>query len=281
MLFRSYSKKDARIQVHSNQVFVDIISNHNIAFRLISPDTKYCKVVSADDLLFPDCITRMVEVAETYPSAGFVGCYQISENYVKWQGFPYPGSLLNGRDLCRRMLLSADSCIGFGAPTSLLYRADLVRITDTFFPNRSPHADTSAIYASLKDCDFGFVHQVLCWERVHEGMRTTQSHEINEALSSSLDDLIQYGRYYLSEQEWRQALRKSLSEYNEFLAVSFIRFREKEFWDYHKCRLQELGYPMNTSAIIKAGWAKVRRELLNPERALRKLRQGFASSMRR
>src|SRR5262245_18298103 len=50
----AYAKKDPRIQVHSNQKFVDIISNHNIAFRLMPVDAKYCKVVSADDALFPD-----------------------------------------------------------------------------------------------------------------------------------------------------------------------------------------------------------------------------------
>src|SRR5262249_33306601 len=159
------------------------------------------------------------------------GCYQISTNQVKWQGFPYPKVLLDGRELCRRMLLGRSSSFGFGAPTSLLYRADLVRKTDTFFPNRSPHADTSAMYANLKDCDFGFVYQVLCWERVHEGQQTAQSKEINEVWSSSLDDLIQYGRYYLSEQEFSQALKNNVNGYNEFLAVNVIRFREKAFWD--------------------------------------------------
>ena len=71
----NYSKRDSRIRVHSNSQFVGVIENHNIAFRLISPNSKYCKVVSADDWLFPECLARMVDVAEANPSAGFVGSY--------------------------------------------------------------------------------------------------------------------------------------------------------------------------------------------------------------
>src|SRR5579862_5518238 len=59
-----YAKKDSRVRVHDNQEFVDVISNHNLAFRLISPQAKYCKVVSGDDFIFPECLAQMVELAE-------------------------------------------------------------------------------------------------------------------------------------------------------------------------------------------------------------------------
>src|SRR3977135_4188229 len=41
--------KDSRIRIHSNEVFVRVIENHNISFRQIAPQSKYCKVVAADD----------------------------------------------------------------------------------------------------------------------------------------------------------------------------------------------------------------------------------------
>jgi glycosyltransferase involved in cell wall biosynthesis len=65
----NYAKKDGRIRVESNRQFLGVIANHNTAFRLICSDSKYCKVVSADDWLFPECLTRMVGVAEANPSA--------------------------------------------------------------------------------------------------------------------------------------------------------------------------------------------------------------------
>src|SRR5712664_3992737 len=53
-----YAAIDSRIKVINNPTFVGVIENHNIAFKLISPDSQYCKVVSADDWIAPDCIER-------------------------------------------------------------------------------------------------------------------------------------------------------------------------------------------------------------------------------
>src|SRR5215472_16108204 len=69
----AYAKKDNRIRVHNNTQVVGVIENHNTAFRLISTASKYCKVVSADDWVYPECIQRMVELAEANPSVGLVG----------------------------------------------------------------------------------------------------------------------------------------------------------------------------------------------------------------
>jgi hypothetical protein len=44
--------------------FLSQVQNYNFALSRISPDSKYCKMVQADDWLFPDCVRSMVEVAE-------------------------------------------------------------------------------------------------------------------------------------------------------------------------------------------------------------------------
>jgi len=72
----AYAKRDSRVRVHNNEKFVGVIENHNIAFSLISPAAKYCKVVSADDIIFPESIRRLVEVGEMHPPAGIIGSYQ-------------------------------------------------------------------------------------------------------------------------------------------------------------------------------------------------------------
>ena len=63
----AYAKKDPRIRVHNNSEFLKIIPNWNHALRQISPESKYCKIVHADDWLFPECIERMVAVSEQHP----------------------------------------------------------------------------------------------------------------------------------------------------------------------------------------------------------------------
>src|SRR6185436_13824348 len=91
-----YAAKDSRIRVRSNEAFVRVNENHNIAFREIAPDAKYCKVVAADDWLFPECIEKMVELAENHPSVAIVGAYGLYGPPlvdVAWTGLPYPSTI--------------------------------------------------------------------------------------------------------------------------------------------------------------------------------------------
>jgi glycosyltransferase involved in cell wall biosynthesis len=275
-----YAARDSRIRVHHNATNVGVTENHNIAFRLASPDAKYCKIVSADDLLFPDYLARVVETAEANPSAGFVGCYQQSGTQVRWQGFPYPQALINGRELGREMLLSRDPSFGFGSPTSLLYRADLVRKSRSFYPNASPHADTSVFYVHLRDCDYAFVYQVLCWERLREASESRKAYGCIEYLPATLDDVVRYARSYLTDEEYERKFAELMDAYYERLAVGVISAPSGKLLDYHRRRLMELGFPLRTSALLRAGAAKLVKEIANPAEAILKLRRRSAARAR-
>jgi glycosyltransferase involved in cell wall biosynthesis len=267
-----YAKTDKRIRVHNNSDFVGVIENHNIAFSLISPEAKYCKIVSADDFLFPDYLSRTVELGEANPSVGIVGSYQLSGAYIKWQGFEYPGSVITGRDLCRRIFLDGDPAFGFGTPTSLIYRADLVRKTKAFYPNPSPHADTSACFQCLNESDFGFVYQVLSYERKHEATQSSASAKLNRYSSAYLNDLQQYGPLYLDKAELDRLIRQALRGYYNFLAVEYVLgFRGKDFWDYHQKRFAELGHPLSRTVLLRAALTRLVGELLHPAHAMKKL----------
>jgi len=125
-----YAQQDARIRVHNNGEFLNQMRNWNHAMRQISPESKYCKVVHADDWLFPECIARMVEVAEANPSVGIVGAYRLDEDRVNLDGLPYPSTVIPGREVCRLSLLGGPWV--FGSPTSLLIRSDIIRSRETF-----------------------------------------------------------------------------------------------------------------------------------------------------
>ncbi len=274
----SYAKRDSRIRVHNNDTFVGVIANHNNAFGLMSGDAKYCKVVSADDLLLPECILRLVDLAEANPSVGIVGSYQLSGSQVRWQGFQYPRAVFPGREVCRRILLEGNPEFGFGTPTSLLYRADLIRQRSDFYPNPSPHSDSSACFRELRSCDFGFVYQVLSVERTHAGTQSSASANINRYLSAYLDDVRRYGRDYLDEDEFVRTLKDTVTEYDSFLAVNLFQRRSPEFWAYHKGRLKELGYPFSGARLAKVLARKALREVVNPGRALQKFWRSFLGS---
>jgi glycosyltransferase involved in cell wall biosynthesis len=250
---REFAKKDSRIRVHDNENFLDVIANHNLAFQLISTSAKYCKVVSADDYLLRECLLQMVEFAEANPSAAIIGSYQLCLDRVLWQGFEYPRAVFPGRDVCRQVFLGNVQGFGFGSPTSLLYRADVVNGSANFYPNSSPHADTSACFKHLRNSFFGFVYQVLSYNRAHTATQSAKSLEFNRYAPAYLNDLIVYGPYYLDENELQHCISMQLRSYYRFLAMHhFAGSRDKEFWDYHNSRLQELGYPLSNYILLKA-----------------------------
>jgi hypothetical protein len=213
----------------------------------------------------------MVALAEANPSVGIVGSYQLSGSWIRWQGFQYPRAVMPGREVCRQVFIGRDPAFGFGSPTSILYRADLVRRRDEFYPNPSPHSDTSACFECLQDSDFGFVYEVLSFERVHEETQSSASAGLNRYASAYLNDLKEYGPSCLSTDELRRRLKEELDDYDRFLAVNMSRWRNKDFWNYHKGRRQELGYPIRPLQLLKAGASYAVQQALNPERALRKL----------
>jgi glycosyltransferase involved in cell wall biosynthesis len=270
---QKYATADRRIRISTNDAFLDIIANHNHAFRSISPLSKYCKDVSADDWLYPECISRMVSLAEAHPSVGIVGAYQLSGGgdkwYVRTYGLPYHKSVISGREICRSHLLTDLSV--FGNPTTNLYRSDLVRATEEFFPNSTAEADVSACFKHLRSADFGFVHQVLSYERLHEVQITRVSRDLNAYLPSKLGDLLEYGHFYLTEDEFQCCVRDRLTEYYKFLAISAVNIRERKFWDYHRRRLKELGFPLSARRLSMAVCAKLFDLVCNPKRTFEAL----------
>src|SRR6267143_2203091 len=88
---QEYAARDSRIRVHDNATFVDVIGNYNIAFRQISSQSKYCKVVAADDWLYPDCLEKMVALAEQHPSVAMVSALGLEGTNVAQFALPYYG----------------------------------------------------------------------------------------------------------------------------------------------------------------------------------------------
>ena len=271
---QSYAASDERIKVYRNDALLDVNSSHNRAFGLISPASKYCKVVSADDWLFPECLERMVAVAEQHPSVGLVGSYQLSgggQNWwdwsVRWDQVPYPTGVIPGRNVCRLYMLGGIEV--FGSPTSLLYRADLVRRQEKFFPNQGVHADTSACCMTLLEHDYGFVHQVLSYERVHDVRVTTDCQDLNSYLPCQIGDVLEYGEACLTPIEREQALRRLMTQYYDYLAVGALKLRDHRFWDYHMTRLREIGQPLSQLRLAGAIGKVAARMMLDPWRLVR------------
>ncbi len=264
-----YSARDPRIRVHDNTEFVRVNANYNIAVHQISPVSSYCKIVAADDWLFPDCIARMVEVAETNPTVAIVGAYVLHDTRITPEGLPYPSERVFGRDLCRQRLLGGP--FRFGTPTAVLYRSDVIRSVDSFFNESNFHADMEVFFQVLRNRDFGFVHQVLTFSRSREESLTSFSQTVNSYLPGMLYHLLTYGPEYLSQKELAERLALQMKRYYSFLCESVVQHREPEFWAFHKKKLCDLGRPLSYSRLSWVIAMRLLDLILNPKRAVEAL----------
>jgi len=266
---RRYAAKDKRIRVHKNHTFLPVISNHNAALRQISPDSKYCKVVLGDDWIFPDCLERMVAVAEEHPSVGLVAAYVLEGQRVALTGLPYPSPVVSGREICRRHLL--EGLYVFGSANAVLYRAELVRGRDPFYNAANIHADNEVCFALLRTCNFGFVHQVLTFTRVRPGSLNTVSRDLHTYFASMLQLLITHAPAYLTREECDACLTRHLSEYYRFLGKSLMLRRDTHFWDYHKSALIRAGVGFSRARLAKGALATLNDAALNPKHTVERL----------
>jgi glycosyltransferase involved in cell wall biosynthesis len=266
---QSYAKRDRRIQVKTNAVFVGACDNHNIAFRFVPPHAKYCKVLSADDWIEPGCVGKMVRFAEAHPTVGIVGSYQRSGDKVRWQGLPVTVGVVAGRDAGRLGLL--EGVFVFGTPTSCLYRADLLRMRPSFFPHNRSYADTSACYEAFQHCDFGFLHEVLSAERVHSGQWTAEMDAVDAGNVGYLDVVLQYGPLYLTAAEFAARKKQVFDTYYRALGGCLLKLKGRHYWDFHQSRLREMGLGLDWGKVARAAIREALTEARNPVTATRKV----------
>jgi len=266
---RRYAQRDSRITVLANRRFLTAMQNHNAALRTISPASKYCKMVFADDWLFPQCLEQMVALAEAHPTVGIVGAYGLDGRQVLWIGLPYPSPITAGREVCRSMF-----CRGpyvFGSATSLLYRADLVRARPVFYSEDNIHADTEICLDLLKMCDFGFVHEILTFSRVRPHSLVQMSQYLNTFDASKLRHLVVHGPHFLTDSELQDCLKPTLKSYYRYLAGAVLRNRPKDFWNYHRTMLRQLGMRFDGPRLVIAVFARLCEAVLNPRSTIRSL----------
>ena len=247
-----YAQRDGRIRVRRNQHFVSAIENHHIGFGYMPPGSKYCKVVHADDWIFPDCLRQMVALAEAQPTVGIVSAYRLEGEWVALGGLPHPSTLVAGREACRLTLLRW--AFVFGSPTSLLLRSECIRARKMFYDEEHfpQHSDTAACLEVLQGWNFGFVHQVLTYTRHHAEAKSAFSRTVNSYLAEGVAMLMKYGPLCLSPSESREAVQQWTRSYRQFLAMSLLRRRDQRFWDYHKTILESLGWSLSPVALFGA-----------------------------
>jgi glycosyltransferase involved in cell wall biosynthesis len=231
-----YAQADKRIRLITPPSFLSQGANFNFALRQISADSAYCKMVLADDWLYPHCLAEMVALADANPSVGLVSSYVLAESTVWGAGLPSHRTVFSGHEVGHAFL--ADRIFPFGNQSSVMYRADVVRGRDPFFDESTVFFDTDAALRTLSDHDFGFVHQVLSFFRIHHGSITSQTQTYTPVAADHMIAVRNHGPTFLSSVELKQRSQETTGWFYEGLGRQRLRelarARDDSFWEYQR-----------------------------------------------
>ena len=246
---REYAKRDDRIRVIDQPEFLSQSRNFNSALRAINGESRYCKMILADDLLFPSCLREMVQVAERHPSIGIVSSYLLNGDRVGAAGLPYPDECFPGREIARDQLTKGRYFLG--SPSVVMYRADIVRRNPEFFQDHRYSADSIRAYQCLLESDLGFVHQVLSFLRDREDSIGAEVGDYRHYLLDAYIQLQLHGKQVLSGLEYQRVRRRLRREYFGFLGIEALYNHRPGLWAFTNGGLALIGESFT-------GWRRLR-----------------------
>jgi len=235
----SFARRDPRIRLLRRTQLLTQVENYNRALEEISEPSRYCKVVQADDFIYPECLHQMAQVFEQYESVGLVSSYWLKGSELRGSGYPFPSPVYSGKEVARLYL--REGLWVFGSPTAVMYRSSLVQKGQPFYDSTQLHEDTDKCMQILQHWDFGFVHQVLSFSRadndsISSAVRSFQPVAIDRYI------LVQrYASVFVEADEAADLKTKTRREYYGVLAKEALRGRESDFWQYHSKGLGTIG----------------------------------------
>lgn len=263
-----------KLRLERNSRFLSQIENYNQSLRFTSPDSKYCKLVQADDLLFPQCLELMIEVAERDSSVGVVGSYSLEGSDLAFDGLPFPSPITSGGAVCRLFFLN--NRYVFGSVTQLLLRSEVVRNRTPFYDAAfEPFEDAAAIFEVLALWKFGFVHQVLTFSRREHASLMMRLLDMDSPLAFRLFMLRSFGRKFLDDAEYRQRLKWAERAYAQLIIDGVMALRGNSFLEFHGLMLKRMGYTASSGRLWWCAVLGVLDVLLNPKRGLRLFSDGL------
>lgn len=235
----TYQRRDKRIRLVRRSQLLSQVENYNRALEEISKASSYCKVVQADDFLFPDCLRLMAQRFQQSESIGLVSSYWLKGKQLRGSGFPFPATVLPGKEMARLYLRTG--LWVFGSPSAVMYRSCMIKKDQPFYDESRLHEDSEKCMQILEHWDFGFVHQVLSFSRadnesISSAVRTFEPNALDRYI------IVQrYARAFLEANEAAALVKKTKREYYGVLAEAVLRGRESAFWQYHARGLNTLG----------------------------------------
>lgn len=259
---------DSRIHFISEMQFLDQVRNYNRALNYISPESKYCKMVQADDWIYPNCLAEMVAVAESRETVGLVSSFTLyGDKPTSHGGLSLAkGPVYPGQDAGRAQLLGA---VLFGSPTSVMYRSEIVRSRKPFFSTVTAYfEDTEVCFEILEDWDFGLIPRILTFNRRDNSGIWTGLEQYSPLSLYRYMFIHRFGRVFFEDEELHKLVREIEYAYYDLLGQGIVHRYGKRFWKFHTDGLKSVGLRMSYHRLGLHVWLAVVDALMNPKGTL-------------
>lgn len=262
-----YASIDTRIKIFRNKLLLSQTKNHNYALQNISANSLYCKIVAADDRIFPTCLEAMIAIAECAPNIGVVSGYTLLDwghrTSIYLTGLPYQQNIFDGHDICRRFFING--IYVFGPPTASLIRSEIVRGRNPFYHEDSVTEDVDVFFEILQSWNFGFVHEIMTYTR-----RSNEStiSSIRDGLMdlTQMVEITKYGKEFLNESEYIRHFKRIKKSYLLMIGYSLLKAKPKKFWDFHRRGLFFAGINLDRGQLLTGLLYAIFDLLFNPKK---------------
>jgi glycosyltransferase involved in cell wall biosynthesis len=194
----------------------------NSNFCINQSQGKYIKFLYQDDILMPNCIEKMVNLAETDPDIGLVfspremffleqeninleliAVYQQFANlHQSWSDLK---SIQWGKDLLNDPNLWQHPINKIGEPSTVLLRKSVFETIASFDPELNQLVDLDLWWRILAQFKVGFVEETLSYFRLHTQQKTCQNMFEGQAMDLNFyDKIYSHPDYQLFSPQFRQ-----------------------------------------------------------------------------
>lgn len=246
----SYARRDSRIRLVRQPTLLPQVPHYNKALTYISPESEFCKIVQADDSIFPECLDRMVRAFEQLPSIGLVSSFYIKGRKIFGGDYPAGRPVMPGRELAR--LFIREGVYVFGSPSTVMFRASMVRDQVPFYDEVFLHEDTEKCIQLLETHDFGFVYQVLSNLRVDNESISAADRRLEGVALDFYITARKYAPVFLDATESSFVRKSAKHNYYGMLARQALQMRGSEFWNYQKRGLKTINEKIDICYLLRS-----------------------------